>query len=154
MKATRIKDERITASVHKYSHHGFGILMALLIGSIMVKMFILQWDMKYWIDTFLILMFACAYVTFRYIKDGLLLFPSKQDEQKRLRKANIISGAIAALLWGILMFISDRMDSAEADITRSAIGNFVGAVVFFFGITGVQWLMIKVSNKNADKHLE
>ncbi|WP_314002991.1 DUF6773 family protein [uncultured Paenibacillus sp.] len=154
MKATLVKDERITALLHKYSHHAFGILMTLLLISTLVKVFILQWDMKYWIDTFLILMVACAYVTFRCIKDGLFLFPSKQDEQKRLRKVNIISGAIAALLWGVLMFVFDMTDSAPVDITRSIIGNSVGAIVFFFGITGLQLLVIKVSNKNANKDLE
>lgn len=30
MKANLIKDERIIASLHKYSHHAFGILMILL----------------------------------------------------------------------------------------------------------------------------
>lgn len=99
-------------------------------------------------------MVACAYVTFRCIKDGLYLIPGKRDEQKRLRKVNIISGAIAAFMWGVLMFVLDMMDSAQVDITKSIIGNSVGAVVFFFGITGIQWLIVKMSNKNANKNLE
>lgn len=154
MKATPIKDERITLMLHKYSHHAFGILMTLLLVSTFVKVFILQWEMKYWIDTFLILMVACAYATFRGIKSGLFLFPSKPDEKKRLKKASIISGAIAALLWGVLMFVYDMTGTDSVDITKSIIGNSLGALVFFFGIIGIQLLMVKVSNKNANKDLE
>lgn len=82
------------------------------------------------------------------------MFPNEQDERKLLKKVNMISGAFAALLWGVLMFVFDITDRASVDITRSIISNSVGAVVFFFGITGFQWLMVKLSNKNVNKDLE
>lgn len=79
MKKRRIKDERIVAGLHKLNSHGFSIVFVGLMASLVVKLFILHWDMKYWLDTFLILMAACLYVTVRGIKGGLYLLPDHRD---------------------------------------------------------------------------
>ncbi|AIQ18636.1 hypothetical protein H70357_19470 [Paenibacillus sp. FSL H7-0357] len=154
MKGKGIKDERIQGEVHKLMSHGFTIVFVGITASVFVKVFVLHLDLKYWLDSFLILMAACFYVTLRSMRGGLFLLPSKAGEVKRLKKTNLISGAAGALIWAILMISYDLLGKEEVDVVASVMSTLVGSVIFFFGITWMQWFMIKRSNQNADKHLE
>ncbi|WNS45097.1 DUF6773 family protein [Paenibacillus sp. MMS20-IR301] len=154
MKERAIKDERITAELQSLNSHGFMIVFAGIMVSLLVKVFILQWDMKYWLDTFLILMAACLYITVRGIRSGLYLLPDRKGDVKRLKKMNLIAGAAGSLVWGILMFIDELTGSGKADLGSNIVSTVVGMVVFFLGITGLQWLWLKRSTKNANNKLE
>ncbi|WP_054940780.1 DUF6773 family protein [Paenibacillus ihuae] len=154
MRRKAIKDERITGEVHKLLSHSYGILFVGFMISIIVKAFVLQWDMKYWLDSFLIVMAGGLYFTFRSIKAGLFLLPDKPGDVKRLKKTNLISGAAAAVVWAVWMFGDDLKEDSKMDVTQSVISTMAGAVIFFVGFTGLQWLMIKRSNKHADKSQE
>lgn len=154
MKRIVIKDERIITTSQKYTSHGFMIVFGFLMVSLFVKVFVLHWDMKYWLDLLLIVMAAGLYVTVRSIKEGLYLLPSKTGDINRLKKGNLIGGAVATLIWAALMFISDVGESGKIDLAKCIMTTLLGAIVFFFGTTWLQWLMIKQSNKNADKKLE
>ena len=154
MKKGRIKDERIVAGLQKLNSHGFAIVFAGLLVSLVVKLFILHWDMKYWLDTFLILMAACLYVTVRGIRGGLYLLPDQETEVKRLKKMNIIGGALGSIVWAILMFSYDLAGSDKQELGKSIGSTLAGTIVFFIGITGLQWVMIKRSSKNANKQLD
>lgn len=149
-----IKDERIVAAFQKLNSHGFAIVFAGLMISLSIKAFILNWDMKYWLDTFLILMAACLYVTVRGIRSGLYLLPVKDGERKAFKKMNLIGGIVSAVVWGALMFGYDYMENEQLNTYKSIMSNLAGAVVFFIGITILQWGMMKRSSKNADKPLE
>lgn len=151
MKHLGIKDERIITEFQKLNSHGFAICLAGLMISLVVKVFVLNWDMKLWLDTFLILMAACLYVVIRGIRAGLYQLPPKEGEVKCFKKKNLIGGFLSSVVWAGLMFSYDLLDSDPMDLSKSIISNVTGAVVFFFGITALQWLMIKRSNKNADK---
>ncbi|OKP92382.1 DUF6773 family protein [Paenibacillus sp. P32E] len=99
MKNSGYKDERLTAENQKLNSHGFlivlvGLLIVGLLISIMVKVFILQWDIKYWLDVFLILMAACLYITVKEIRSGLYLLSGRAGEKQKFKKANLLSGAI------------------------------------------------------------
>lgn len=154
MQRNRIKDERINGEVQKLLSHSYGILFAGFMVSIIVKAFVLQWDMKYWLDSFLIVMAGGAYFTFRSIRAGLFLLPDKPGEVKRLKKRNLINGAVAAVFWAVWMFSDDLREGSKMDVTQSVISTMAGAVIFFIGCTGLQWLMIKRSNKHADEGQE
>ncbi|WP_339286703.1 hypothetical protein [Paenibacillus sp. FSL E2-0201] len=39
-------------------------------------------------------------------------------------------------------------------MAKSIMSTLVGSVIFFIGITWMQWFIIKKSNKNADKNLD
>ncbi|MNE48750.1 hypothetical protein D3C80_1432350 [compost metagenome] len=151
MKRKAIKDERITGEVQKLLSHSFGILFIGFMISIIVKAFVLQWELKYWLDSFLIVMGGCLYFTVRSIRAGLFLLPDKPAEVKRLKKTNRISGAITAVVWAVWMFSDDLRDSSKLDVTKSVISTLAGAVIFFIGFTWLQWMMIKRSNKHADE---
>lgn len=73
---------------------------------------------------------------------------------KRFKKMNLIGGLLSSVVWGALMFSYDLLDSDPMDLSNSIMSNGAGAVIFFLGITALQWLMIKRSNKNADKMLD
>jgi len=150
----RITDERIITEVQKYGSHGFLFVFVAFLISLFVKVFILEWEFKYWIDSFVIVMAACCYVTFRCVKDGIYLLPSKEGEVKRFKKINLISGVISTLIWAALMFINDLREAGELNVGKSVMSILVGSIVFFVGITWLQWFMIKRSHKNADDHLE
>lgn len=154
MRGKRIKDERIITEIQKLSSHGFMIVFVGFMVSLIVKVFILQWDYKYWLDNFLIVMAACFYVTVRCVKDGIYLLPSKEGDIKRFKKTNLIGGAVSTLVWATLMFISDLREAGDLDVGESIMSILVGSVVFFIGTTWFQWFMIKRSNKNADKNLD
>ncbi|AIQ41770.1 DUF6773 family protein [Paenibacillus sp. FSL R5-0912] len=154
MKHRGIKDERIITEFQKLNSHGFAICFAGLMISLAVKVFILNWDIKLWLDTFLILMAACLYVVIRGIRAGLYQLPPKAGEVKRFKKMNLIGGLLSSVVWGALMFSYDLLDSDPMDLSNSIMSNGAGAVIFFLGITALQWLMIKRSNKNADKMLD
>lgn len=151
MKRRGIKDERIIAELHKLNSHGFAIVFIGLMASLVVKLFVLHWDMKYWLDTFLILMAACLYITVRGIRAGLYLLPAKEEDQKLSRKMNLAGGLLGSIVWAVLMLGYDLMGNDKVDMTKSLMSTLAGAIVFFFGITGLQWLMLKRSHKNADK---
>jgi hypothetical protein len=151
MKRSPIKDERITAQVQSYGYQAFGILFVLLMVSVSIKLFILNLDMKYWIDTFLILIGACAYFTFRCIMGGVFVMSDKAGDKKRFRKVNLISGAIGAVVWGALMFLYDFYYEESFHFIKSLTGTFVGTVVFFLGTVGLQMLIFKLSNDIGDK---
>ncbi|MFD5020305.1 DUF6773 family protein [Paenibacillus sp. NPDC058367] len=156
MSRTRIKDERIISEIQKFSTHGFMIVFVGFMVSLLVKVFILQWDIKYWFDTFVIVMAGCLYITVRSVKNGIYLLPSKEGEGdvRRYKKINLIGGAVSTLIWAALMFLSDFREAGELDIAKSIMSTLVGSVIFFVGITWIQWFIIKRSNKNADKSLE
>ncbi|MGE7616245.1 DUF6773 family protein [Paenibacillus sp. NPDC101420] len=156
MSRTRIKDERIISEIQKYSTHGFMIVFVGFMVSLLVKVFILQWDIKYWLDTFVIVMAGCLYITVRSVKNGIYLLPSKEGEGdvRRYKKINLIGGAVSTLIWAALMFLSDFREAGELDIAKSIMSTLVGSVIFFVGITWIQWFIIKRSNKNADKSLD
>lgn len=154
MKNSGYKDERLTAEHQKLNSHGFLIVLVGLLISIMVKVFILQWDIKYWLDVFLILMAACLYITVKGIRGGLYLLPGRAGEKQKLKKANLLSGAIGAAIWTVLMITYDVLESGKEGLLQNVAGTLVGAVVFFFGITWVQRVMVRRSAKNADKPLD
>ncbi|MNN36427.1 hypothetical protein D3C81_1503240 [compost metagenome] len=154
MKRKAIKDERITGEVQKLLSHSFGILFVGFMISIIVKAFVLQWELKYWLDSFLIVMAGCTYFTVRSIKAGLFLLPDKPGEVKRLKKTNLISGAVAAVVWAVWMFSDDLRGSSKLDVTKSVMSTLAGAVIFFIGFTWLQWMMIKRSHKHADEGQE
>ncbi|MEK3660057.1 DUF6773 family protein [Paenibacillus sp. FSL F4-0236] len=156
MSRTRIKDERIISEIQKFSTHGFMIVFVGFMVSLLVKVFILQWDIKYWFDTFVIVMAGCLYITVRSVKNGIYLLPSKEGEGdvRRYKKINLIGGAVSTLIWAALMFLSDFREAGELDIAKSIMSTLVGSVIFFVGITWIQWFIIKRSNKNADKSLD
>lgn len=154
MRDNEIKDERITASIKRYEAQGFQLLGALLIASLVVKVFILKWDVEDYVDTMLILVISGFYVEFRKIKDGLYLLPDKKENIKKLKKSNYIGGAIATLIWASIMFISDLTEGGNINTTQIIMKTLVGAIIFYLGFTWLQWFMIKKSNKNANKNLE
>ncbi|MCL6603461.1 MAG: hypothetical protein K6T94_11345 [Paenibacillus sp.] len=149
-----IKDERITASIKRYEAQGFQLLSALLMASLVVKVFILKWDVEDYVDTMLMLVISGFYVEFRKIKDGLYLLPNKQENIKKMKKSNYIGGAVATLIWASIMFISDLTEGGNMNTTQIIMKTVVGAIIFYVGFTWLQWFMIKKSNKNADKKLE
>lgn len=63
MRGSRIKDERIITEIQKFSTHGFMIVFVGFMVSLFVKVFMLQWDIKYWLDTFVIVMAGCLYIS-------------------------------------------------------------------------------------------
>ncbi|WP_339796003.1 DUF6773 family protein [Paenibacillus sp. FSL R5-0744] len=156
MSRTRIKDERIISEIQKFSTHGFMIVFVGFMVSLLVKVFILQWDIKYWFDMFVIVMAGCLYITVRSVKNGIYLLPSKEGEGdvRWYKKINLIGGAVSTLIWAALMFLSDFREAGELDIAKSIMSTLVGSVIFFVGITWIQWFIIKRSNKNADKSLD
>ncbi|MEK4295817.1 hypothetical protein BSK65_05585 [Paenibacillus odorifer] len=154
MSRTRIKDERIISEIQKFSTHGFMIVFVGFMVSLLVKVFILQWDIKYWLDTFVIVMGGCLYITVRSVKNGIYLLPSKEGDVRRYKKINLIWGAVSTLIWAALMFLSDFREAGELDIAKSIMSTLLGSVIFFVGITWMQWFIIKRSNKNADKSLD
>lgn len=154
MRGSKIKDERIITEIQKFSTHGFMIVFVGFMVSLLVKVFILQWDIKYWLDTFVIVMIGCLYITVRCVKDGLYLLPSKEGDVRWYKKNNLIGGAVSTLIWAALMFLFDLREAGELDIAKSIMSTLVGSVIFFIGITWMQWVIIKKSNKNADKNLD
>ncbi|CAH1192285.1 hypothetical protein PAECIP111892_00909 [Paenibacillus auburnensis] len=154
MKRKAIKDERVTGEVHKLRSHSFGILFVGFMISIIVKAFVLEWELKYWLDSFLIVMVGCLYFTVRSIRAGLFLMPDKPGDVKRLKKRNLISGAAASMFWAVWMFGDDLMAKEKLDVTKSVASILVGAIIFFIGFTWLQWLMIRRSNKHAEDRLE
>lgn len=154
MRGTKIKDERIIAEIQKFSTQGFMIVFIGLMLSLIVKVFILQWEITYWLDTFVIVMLGCLYITVRFVKNGVFLLPSKEGDIRRFKKSNLISGLVSTLLWALLMFLSDLREAGDINISKSISSILVGSVVFFIGITWIQWFMINKSNKNANKNLE
>lgn len=154
MSRTRIKDERIISEIQKFSTHGFMIVFVGFMVSLLVKVFILQWDIKYWLDTFVIVMAGCLYITVRSVKNGIYLLPSKEGDVRRYKKINLIGGVVSTFVWAALMFLSDFREAGDLHIAKSIMSTLVGSVIFFVGITWLQWFIIKRSNKNADKSLE
>ncbi len=130
------------------------IVFVGLMVSLFVKVFILQWDIKYWLDTFVIVMVGCLYITVRSVKDGIYLLPSKEGDVRQFKKINLIWGVVSTLIWAVLMFLSDLREPGEVDISKSLLSTLVGAVIFFIGITWGMWFLIKRSNKNSDKNLD
>ncbi len=151
MKGPKIKDERIITEIQKFSTHGLLIVLVGFMISLLVKVFILEWHIKYWIDTFVIMLLGCLYVTVRCVKDGIYLLPSKEGELKRFKKIHLISGVISTIIWATLTFL---LDFREADIRKNISSTLVGSVVFFIGVTWAMWYIINKSNKNADKNIE
>lgn len=78
MSRTRIKDERIISEIQKFSTHGFMIVFVGFMVSLLVKVFILQWDIKYWFDTFVIVMAGCLYITVRSVKMEYICYRVKK----------------------------------------------------------------------------
>ncbi|MDQ0195020.1 DUF6773 family protein [Paenibacillus wynnii] len=154
MREKGIKDERITASIKRYEAQGFQLLSALLMASLVVKVFILKWDVEDYVDTMLMLVISGLYVEFRKIKDGLYLLPNKQENIKKMKKSNYIGGAVATLIWASIMFFSDLTEGGNMNTTQIIMKTLVGAIIFYVGFTWLQWFMIKKSNKNANKNLE
>lgn len=154
MKGKAIKDERILGEVHKLMSHGFTIMLAGLLASVFVKVFVLHLDLKYWLDSFLITMAACLYITVRSVRGGLYVLPHKAAGVKPFKKTNLISGAAATLVWAALMISYDLMGNEQIVIAKTVASTLAGSVVFFIGITWMQWWMIKRSSRNADKELE
>lgn len=154
MGGSRIKDERIITEIQKFSTHGFMIVFVGFMVSLFVKVFMLQWDIKYWLDTFVIVMIGCLYITVRCVKNGIYLLPSNEGDVRRYKKINLIGGVISTLVWAALMFLSDVREAGELNIGKSIMSTLVGSVIFFIGITWMQWFIIKRSNRNADKSLE
>ncbi|MDH6368965.1 Kef-type K+ transport system membrane component KefB [Paenibacillus sp. PastF-3] len=154
MRGTRIKDERIITEVQKISTYGFMIVLVGLLVSLFVKVFILQWDFKYWWDSFVIVMVACSYITVRCVKDGIYLLPSNEGAVRQYKKNNFIGGVVSTIIWAALMILSDLKEAGDLQIAKSIMSTLVGSVLFFIGITWIQWFIIKRSNRNADKKLE
>ncbi|ASA21727.1 DUF6773 family protein [Paenibacillus donghaensis] len=150
----KVKDERIMAEVNRFSAHGFAIVMVGLLVSLVVKIWILELDVSAYLDTFLILMAACLYVTVRNIRAGMFLLPDKPSEVKKLKSANLMGSALSAVIYTVLMFVYDLRGSGEVELWKEVSGALIGGVIFFFGTLGLQWLMLKWSNKNAEKELE
>jgi protein-S-isoprenylcysteine O-methyltransferase Ste14 len=151
VKGPKIKDERIITEIQKFSTHGLLIVLVGFMISLLVKVFILEWDIKYWVDTFGIMLLGCLYVTVRCVKDGIYLLPSKEGELKRFKKIHLISGVISTIIWATLTFL---LDFREADIRKNISSTLVGSVVFFIGVTWAMWYIINKSNKNADKNIK
>jgi hypothetical protein len=154
VRGTRIKDERIITEIQKISTHGFMIVLVGFMISLFVKVFILQWDFKYWLDSFVIVMVACLYITVRCVKDGIYLLPSNKGDVRQYKKSNLIGGVVSTIIWTALMFLSDLKEAGDLNIAKSIMSTLAGSVLFFIGITWMQWFIIKRSNKNADKKLE
>ncbi|KTD86567.1 hypothetical protein [Paenibacillus etheri] len=53
----------------------------------------------------------------------------------------------------VKVYLSDLREAGQLDIAKSIMSTLVGSVIFFIGITWMQWFIIKKSNKNADKNL-
>ncbi|OKP96697.1 DUF6773 family protein [Paenibacillus sp. P46E] len=154
MKNSGYKDERLTAENQKLNSHGFLIVLVGLLISIMVKVFILQWDIKYWLDVFLILMAACLYITVKGIRSGLYLLSGRAGEKQKFKKANLLSGAIGATVWTVLMISYDLLESGTTDLFKNVASALAGGVIFFFGINWIQRAMMSRSTQNADKPLD
>lgn len=153
MKGPKIKDERIITEIQKFSTHGLLIVLVGFMISLLVKVFILEWDIKYWVDTFGIMLLGCLYVTVRCVKDGIYLLPSKEGELRRFKKIHLISGVISTLIWATLTFLLDFREAGEVDI-RKIYRVLSWGRLFFIGITWAMWYIINKSNKNADKNIE
>lgn len=150
-----IQDERIMKQIHIYGYQSFGIILTLLLISIFIKLFILNLELKYWIDTFLILLIACAYFTARSIIGGVLLMPDKAEERVLFYRRNLIGWAIGSIVWGLLMFTYELFYSDHpVDYPRDIVSALVGMILFFSGTIGLSLLITKISSNRANKDIE
>lgn len=154
MKRKVLQDERITAEHQKLNSQGFYIIFAGLMVSLVVKVFIFHWDMKYWLDVFLIMIAACIYITVKAIRRGLYLLPGQAGEKPNFKKANLWSGAIGAIVWTILMISYDLLESGTTDLIKNVASAWVGGVIFFFGMNWIQRALVRRSTQNGDKPLD
>lgn len=155
MKEKQVKDERLQSQMHKSGYESFVIVFIGILITSSVKFFVFNMDFKSYIDTFLILMLACAYFTFRSIKNGLLISPNKAEEKKKFKRSYIIIWAAASALWGLLMFLYEiSTTNNPINLTNTLIKIIVMSILFFFGITGLQLLFSKLSKKASEKDIE
>ncbi|WP_151736389.1 DUF6773 family protein [Paenibacillus tengchongensis] len=155
MKGRRITDERVVSELQRIGSHAFVILFAGALVSVFVKVFILSWDLRYWLDSFLIVMAACVYYTFRAVRGGLYLPSDSMSELKEFKKVNMLASGTAAVLYTALMIGSDVVESGGGEnLLMTLLENLTGGTVFFLVMTWVQLLFVKRSIKNASKDLD
>ncbi|MDG5785855.1 hypothetical protein QA612_00010 [Evansella sp. AB-P1] len=78
-------DGRIQALSERFASQGFYFLGGYVLLSTFVKLVFLDLNFVYYIDTFLVFLIACAYYTYRGIKNGIFI-PSEKNmlREKRL----------------------------------------------------------------------
>ncbi|AWB43862.1 hypothetical protein DCC85_06245 [Paenibacillus sp. CAA11] len=154
MKKKRIVDERISGQLHIYGYQAFNLLFVGLMISTFVKVFVLRLDLKDWLDSFLILMVACGYYAIRCVAGGVFSMPDREDEQRSLKRKNLIANGIGAIVFGALSFSFDASGSSRSELIRNLAGSLVAAIIFFAGMTWFSLLYRKISHRINEEKLK
>lgn len=99
MNEKKSDDEKNKILSNHFLSQSFFIVLIYIVISSLVKMAYLDWDMVYYIDTFIVVMIASGYFTIRGIQHGLFTQKEGQTNKKRVWFSHILG----AVMFGVLM---------------------------------------------------
>lgn len=123
MKNNMINDERILLARRKIQSDAYGWLVGVLLISIIVQQFFMQAPFAQYAVEFFVLIGCGLYMIIYHFKEGIDIWNTKGQDNKKLLLNTIISGVASAILFAFI--------SGEYDV-KNLISYFVSFVMFFF----------------------
>lgn len=144
----KIQDERVVAGKRKINSYAFSICFLGLWGIILYRQFILKQAPSEYRDIFFLAMGISIYVSFGNIMNGFYYTYANKATKKKMMIIGPLVGAIALTTTQVLV---KRYDITNA---KDILEIIISSIGFFSVWMIAQFIMFKVSDKQANKDIE
>ncbi len=141
----KIEDERIIAEKRKINSNAFGICFIALWGILLYRQFMLDQDIRQYMDIFLLTMGLSIYITVNSVFRGLYLTYRSRKERKKVNLISAITGATAFIIVQAFTLKIDFSDFME--IMKLGISFIVFLSVWVIS----QSILFNISESKANK---
>jgi hypothetical protein len=144
----RIEDERILIEKRKINSRAFSYSYIGLWILLVYRQFVLnQEPSQYW-DILVLTLGISFYVLIRNVFKGLYQTYRKKDSKK---KNLLIGGIVGSIIFTLIHGIFSDYDLSN---TRDLISILIAGIIFFITWIGVQYFLIRKSEKKADEEIK
>lgn len=144
----KIEDERILAEKRKINSSAFGICFLALWMIILFRQFVLEQNIKEYIDIFLLTMGLSIYVTINSVVKGLYL--TYRSKKMRI-KMNLIGATVGLVVFTIVQIFFIKHDFTN---WKDVFQLILSSAIFFVVWIGTQTILLKISEKKANEDIE
>lgn len=144
----KIEDERIISEKRRINSNAFSICLLLLWAILLYRQFVLQQNIKEYIDIFLLTIGISVYITINNVFKGLYLTYRNKKERKKAKFIGVIVGTVTFAI--VQAFIAGY----DFTNTKDVFTMIISIVIFFSTWLIAQNFLLNISEKKANDDID
>lgn len=144
----KIEDERIISEKRRINSNAFSICLLLLWAILLYRQFVLQQNIKEYMDIFLLTIGISVYITINNVFKGLYLTYRNKKERKKVKFIGVIVGTVTFAI--VQAFIAGY----DFTNTKDVFTMIISIVIFFSTWLIAQNFLLNISEKKANDDIE